>query len=125
MQQINSAMVQTVKGMSNAMKNMQVEQIASTMQNFEKQFEDMDVRSGLRIWGLLLFLLSSSSSFFLLLFCIFCRIHGGHDGVHHWDIHPAGGSGQFDTGAGSGVVRSGVSGFLAFFGVMGWGVAGC
>eukprot|EP01035_Chromulina_nebulosa_P002874 gene2874-3926_t len=46
MQQINSAMVQTVKGMSNAMKNMQVEQIANTMQSFEKQFEDMDVRSG-------------------------------------------------------------------------------
>lgn len=54
MQQINSAMVQTVKGMSNAMKNMQVEQIANTMQSFEKQFEDMDVRSGL----LLLLLLS-------------------------------------------------------------------
>mmetsp|Transcript_3701 Transcript_3701/g.5068 ORF Transcript_3701/g.5068 Transcript_3701/m.5068 type:complete len:207 (+) Transcript_3701:29-649(+) len=46
MQQINSAMMQTVKGMSNAMKSMQVEQIASTMQSFEKQFEDMDVRSG-------------------------------------------------------------------------------
>ncbi|KAJ1427346.1 Snf7-domain-containing protein [Ochromonadaceae sp. CCMP2298] len=46
MQQINSAMSQTVKGMSNAMKSMKVEQIASTMEEFEKNFEDMDVRSG-------------------------------------------------------------------------------
>ena len=46
MQDINKAMVMTVKGMSNAMKSMQVEQIANTMQEFEKQFEDMDVRSG-------------------------------------------------------------------------------
>lgn len=46
MQQVNKTMQMTVKGMSNAMKNMQVEQIASTMQDFEKQFEDMDVRSG-------------------------------------------------------------------------------
>jgi charged multivesicular body protein 1 len=46
MQQVNKTMQMTVKGMSNAMKNMQVEQIASTMQEFEKQFEDMDVRSG-------------------------------------------------------------------------------
>jgi charged multivesicular body protein 1 len=48
MQQINGAMAQTVKGMSNAMKNMQIDQIASTMQNFEKLFEDMDVRSGIK-----------------------------------------------------------------------------
>jgi charged multivesicular body protein 1 len=46
MQQINQAMSQTVKGMSNAMKSMKVEQIASTMEEFEKNFEDMDVRSG-------------------------------------------------------------------------------
>ena len=46
MQEVNKAMVQTVKGMSNAMKSMQVEQIANTMQEFEKTFEDMDVRSG-------------------------------------------------------------------------------
>eukprot|EP00286_Rhodomonas_abbreviata_P000504 CAMPEP_0181287926 /NCGR_PEP_ID=MMETSP1101-20121128/54_1 /TAXON_ID=46948 /ORGANISM="Rhodomonas abbreviata, Strain Caron Lab Isolate" /LENGTH=186 /DNA_ID=CAMNT_0023392003 /DNA_START=1 /DNA_END=561 /DNA_ORIENTATION=- len=46
MQEVNKAMTQTVKGMSNAMKSMQVEQIANTMQDFEKTFEDMDVRSG-------------------------------------------------------------------------------
>ncbi len=46
MQEVNAAMGQTVKGMTNAMKNMNVEQIASTMSEFEKQFEDMDVRSG-------------------------------------------------------------------------------
>mmetsp|Transcript_66849 Transcript_66849/g.131561 ORF Transcript_66849/g.131561 Transcript_66849/m.131561 type:complete len:207 (+) Transcript_66849:38-658(+) len=46
MQDVNKAMVMTVKGMSNAMKSMEVEQIASTMQDFEKNFEDMDVRSG-------------------------------------------------------------------------------
>lgn len=46
MQEINAAMGQTVKGMSNAMKSMQIDKIASTMEQFEKQFEDMDVRSG-------------------------------------------------------------------------------
>jgi charged multivesicular body protein 1 len=46
MQDVNKAMVMTVKGMSNAMKSMQVDQIASTMADFEKNFEDMDVRSG-------------------------------------------------------------------------------
>lgn len=47
MQQINAAMGQTVKGMSNAMKSMQVDQISKTMEQFEKQFEDMDVRAGM------------------------------------------------------------------------------
>lgn len=84
MQQINSAMVQTVKGMSNAMKNMQVEQIASTMQNFEKQFEDMDVRSGLRTTLLVLF--------YTLNVCMSSRIHGGHDGVYDRNFHAARGS---------------------------------
>jgi charged multivesicular body protein 1 len=46
MQDVNKAMAQTVQGMSNAMKSMNVEQIASTMAQFEKSFEDMDVRSG-------------------------------------------------------------------------------
>eukprot|EP01031_Cornospumella_fuschlensis_P014059 gene14059-17182_t len=46
MQDVNKAMVTTVKGMANVMKSMEVEQIASTMADFEKQFEDMDVRSG-------------------------------------------------------------------------------
>jgi len=45
MQQVNSAMQQTVKGMSSAMKTMKVEQIAGTMSDFEKAFEDMDVKS--------------------------------------------------------------------------------
>lgn len=46
MQDVNKAMAQTVKGMSNAMKSMEVEQIAKTMEEFERQFENMDVRSG-------------------------------------------------------------------------------
>ena len=46
MQEINKAMSSTVKGMANAMQSMNVEKIASTMSEFEKQFEDMDVRSG-------------------------------------------------------------------------------
>jgi charged multivesicular body protein 1 len=46
MQEVSKAMGMTVQGMSNAMKSMQVDQIASTMEAFEKQFEDMDVRSG-------------------------------------------------------------------------------
>lgn len=47
MQDVNRAMVTTVHGMSNVMKTMNVEQISRTMQEFEKNFEDMDVRSGL------------------------------------------------------------------------------
>lgn len=46
MQQVNSAMQQTVKGMASAMKSMEVTQITNTMADFEKAFEDMDVRSG-------------------------------------------------------------------------------
>lgn len=45
MQQVNQAMKDTVKGMSRAMQSMEVTQIAKTMEDFEKQFEDMDVRS--------------------------------------------------------------------------------
>ncbi len=45
MQDINKAMGQTVSGMANAMKSMDPEKIAKTMEQFEKQFEDMDVRS--------------------------------------------------------------------------------
>lgn len=75
MQQINSAMVQTVKGMSNAMKSMQVEQIASTMQSFEKQFEDMDVRSGI----ILLKMQLDCSLNIRRLF----RIYGKYYGIHN------------------------------------------
>ena len=46
MQQVNAAMGQTVKGMSNAMKSMDADQITRTMEQFEKNFEDMEVRSG-------------------------------------------------------------------------------
>ena len=38
-------MGQTVTGMSNAMKSMNIEQIQSTMDKFEKSFVDMDVSS--------------------------------------------------------------------------------
>jgi charged multivesicular body protein 1 len=46
MQDVSKAMGETVKGMSFAMKSMEVTKIARTMEEFEKQFEDMDVRSG-------------------------------------------------------------------------------
>ena len=46
MQQVSQAMGQTVKGMSNAMKSMEVGKISNVMEQFEKQFEDMDVVSG-------------------------------------------------------------------------------
>lgn len=45
-QQVSKLMGTTVKSMSSAMKGMEVEQIAKTMSEFEKQFENMDVRSG-------------------------------------------------------------------------------
>ncbi len=44
MQQVSAAMGQTVKGMSNVMKSMEVTKISETMDQFEKQFEDMDVK---------------------------------------------------------------------------------
>ena len=37
----------TVKSMSSAMKGMQVDKIAKTMSEFERQFENMDVTSGM------------------------------------------------------------------------------
>lgn len=46
MKDVSNVMGQTVKGMSNVMKSMEVESIAKTMDEFEKQFENMDVRSG-------------------------------------------------------------------------------
>ena len=46
MQQVSKTMSQTVAGMSNAMKSMDVDQISYTMEEFEKQFADMDVKSG-------------------------------------------------------------------------------
>ena len=39
--------------MANAMKGMQVDQIAKTMAQFEKSFEDMDVRSGAYVYSMM------------------------------------------------------------------------
>jgi len=46
MNQLTKAMTGVVKGMGAAMKSMNVEKISKTMDEFEKQFEDMDVKSG-------------------------------------------------------------------------------
>ena len=46
MKQVTSSMTGVVKGMGKAMKSMDVEKISKTMDEFEKQFEDMDVISG-------------------------------------------------------------------------------
>jgi len=43
---MSKAMSNVVKGMSSALKSMDVEKIAKTMDAFEKTFEDMDVRAG-------------------------------------------------------------------------------
>lgn len=43
---MSKAMGNVVKGMSSALKSMDVERISKTMDSFEKQFEDMDVRAG-------------------------------------------------------------------------------
>jgi len=45
MQQVTKSMGQVVKGMDKALGSMNVEQISKVMDNFEKSFEDMDVRS--------------------------------------------------------------------------------
>ena len=45
-QQVSKIMGSTVKSMSTAMKGMEVDQIAKTMSDFERQFENMDVTSG-------------------------------------------------------------------------------
>lgn len=44
--QVNKSMEGVVKGMGSALKTMDVERISRTMDNFEQQFEDMDVRAG-------------------------------------------------------------------------------
>ncbi|GMH62772.1 hypothetical protein TrRE_jg6946 [Triparma retinervis] len=46
MKTVTKSMTGVVAGMGHAMKSMDVEKISKTMDNFEKQFEDMDVRSG-------------------------------------------------------------------------------
>ncbi|GMI62097.1 hypothetical protein ScalyP_jg6955 [Parmales sp. scaly parma] len=46
MKSVTSSMTGVVKGMGKAMKSMDVEKISKTMDDFEKQFEDMDVKSG-------------------------------------------------------------------------------
>ncbi|KAJ8606763.1 hypothetical protein CTAYLR_009559 [Chrysophaeum taylorii] len=43
---MSKAMGNVVKGMSSALKSMDVEKISKTMDAFERQFEDMDVRAG-------------------------------------------------------------------------------
>eukprot|EP01041_Mallomonas_annulata_P003665 gene3665-7304_t len=45
MQAVSQAMGQTVKSMSSAMKSMDSEKMAHTMDLFEKQFQDLDVQS--------------------------------------------------------------------------------
>lgn len=45
MQDLSKAMTSTVKGMSNVMKSMEVEKISATMEQFEKAFDDMGVKS--------------------------------------------------------------------------------
>ena len=44
--EMSKNMGNVVKGMNNALKSMDVEKISKTMDDFEKQFEDMDVRAG-------------------------------------------------------------------------------
>lgn len=44
MQQVSTAMGQTVKGMANVMTSMELTKISQTMDQFEGQFEDMDVK---------------------------------------------------------------------------------
>ena len=45
MQKTSATMQQTVKGMSSAMKSMNVEKISATMTQFSDLFQDMDVNS--------------------------------------------------------------------------------
>uniref|UniRef100_A0A6V1VCZ1 Chromatin-modifying protein 1a n=1 Tax=Heterosigma akashiwo TaxID=2829 RepID=A0A6V1VCZ1_HETAK len=44
-QALSKSMGRVVTGMGSAMKNMNVERISATMDEFEKQFEDLDVRA--------------------------------------------------------------------------------
>ncbi|KAH8066525.1 hypothetical protein JL722_972 [Aureococcus anophagefferens] len=44
--EMSKNMGNVVKGMNNALKSMDVEKISKTMDDFEKQFEDMGVRAG-------------------------------------------------------------------------------
>lgn len=46
MQQVTKSMGKVVNGMDKVLGSMNVEQISKVMENFERSFEDMDVRSG-------------------------------------------------------------------------------
>lgn len=46
MDTVNKSMQGVVKGMSKGMASMNVEEMAKTMDKFEQQFEDLDVKSG-------------------------------------------------------------------------------
>lgn len=45
MQDVSKTMGMTVKGMANAMRSMDPEKMATTMDQFEKAFEDMDIKT--------------------------------------------------------------------------------
>ena len=46
MRTVTQSMEQTVKGMDAALKNMDLDKIGAVMENFESQFEDLDVVPG-------------------------------------------------------------------------------
>ena len=101
-QEVSKAMGQTVNGMASAMKGMQVDQIAKTMSDFEKQFEDMDVTSGKFVindwmltdspcsrisvsflWTNIKMLLNQLLIFSFMTWFLLNRIYGGCDGGYH------------------------------------------
>ena len=44
MQEVSGALGETVKGMANVMASLELTKISQTMDQFERQFEDMDVK---------------------------------------------------------------------------------
>lgn len=83
MQDVNKAMAQTVKGMSNVMKTMQVDQIAKTMEDFEKQFDDMDVRSGMFQFLVIADRVLITAVLIDFILFLLIRIYGKYDGKHY------------------------------------------
>lgn len=100
----------TVQSMSTAMKGMEVDQIAKTMSEFERQFENMDVTSGTSAtrkrcdsYPRSVLSLSNQTNSHRALIALLSSLklrslHGECDGVLDQHVHPSRASGLLDPG---------------------------
>ena len=110
-QAMQKSIVKVNKGLSSALKSMNVEKISKEMDAFERQFEDIDVRAKcdlgvLRCWGAFhvtrVHLTRSWVVSFPISRPIRCsaQVHGGRDGEYHCLGYSRGSSGCLDFSGG-------------------------